>query len=706
MDDSNPPMNSHQADSTPMISGDHTDVYRLIADSTWDWELWLGPDGMVRYASPSCERISGYRQAAFLADPNMLAAIVHPEDRESFARHREQEKQDAGLLTHEYRIITRTGEERWLSHVCQAMHGDDGRLLGRRASNREITDRVRAEQAYHNLVDHSLQGFLIFQDGMVVFANAMAAEMTGFGNAELLHWHAEDMIHRIHPDDKALVWSRFQARVAGQTVPHHYGFRFIRKDGVIRHWEIFSTMLPYWGRPAVHVAILDVTERKAVEEEKDRVLSELRDSETRFRRRSTELEALHDVSLQLNTQPHTAKLLQLIIDQSVKLLDVEAGMLFLYDPESDQLCGEIATDYLTEFIGMKLDRGQGLAWQAFTNRRGMTISNYPGWANRVAVQQRRPLLTNLLAVPLLGASGVLGVLDLGSERRTFGEHDVWLAEMFAAQASAALENARLVAEVRRQAGEMTALANDNAHLLEVERQQFQRLQESQTQMVRVEKMAALGRMAAALAHEINNPLQAIQSHVELVMDFQLTPDQQADFLAVVRAEMERLTEIVQRVLDFSRPALALRQPVEIDDLIHRTLVLAGKQLQRHGIQVATAVEGGLAVAVGRDQMVQVFLNLVINAVEAIGNNGRIEIRADGQDGYARIAFANDGPCIPAEHLPHLFEPFYTTKPDGTGLGLAVSQNLVAQYGGEIAVANCIDGPGVVFTVHLPLVQAA
>lgn len=698
-------MNSPQADPTPSISDDHAGFFRLIADSTYDWELWLGPDGEVRYVSPSCERITGYRADAFLADPAMLAALVHPEDRASFARHLEEETQSDGPLLFEYRIVTRAGEERWLSHVCHSVQGADGSPLGRRASNRDVTDRVRVEQAYRNLVDHSLQGLVIFQDGVVVFANARATEMTGFSNEELMQWHAEDMIFRIHPDDQPFVWTRFQARVAGRAAPHHYGFRFIRKDGEVRHWEVSSIMAPHLGRPSVQVAMFDVTERRQAEEEKERALAELRESETRFRRRSTELEALHDVSLQLNTQPNAAKLVQLILDQSVRLIDVEAGMLFLYDPKRDQLCGEMATDYLTEFIGTRLDRGQGLAWQAFTNRRGMFVSNYQSWAERVPMQSRRPLLSNLLAVPLLGKNGVLGVLDLASEKRVFTEQDIWLAEMFAAQATVALENAHLVAEVQSQARAMAALASENAHLLEMERQQHQRLQESQAHMVRVEKMAALGRMAAALAHEVNNPLQAIQSHVELLIDFPLPPDQQTEFLGVVRAEMARLTEIVQRVLDFSRPALAPRQPAEIDDLIQRTLALASKQLQRQAVRIATAVESGLTVAVGRDQMVQVFLNLVINAVEAIGREGRIEIRANRQDGYARIAFANDGPCIPDEHLPHLFEPFYTTKTDGTGLGLAVSQNLVAQYGGEIAVANCVDGPGVVFTVRLPLVQA-
>lgn len=655
---------------------DQTDAFRLVADFTYDWEMWLGPQREVLYVSPSCERISGYRPATFLADQGMLTAIIHPDDRAAFAHHLEHEFERSEPLALEFRIVTRTGEERWISHVCQPVHGVDGRWLGRRASNRDATNRVRAEETYRNLVTYSLQGLVIFQDDVLVFANPIAAGMTGYSLEELLQWRAEDMIAKIHADDRPFVWGQFQDRVAGKTVPHHYNFRFVRKDGIVRHWEIFSAMFDYRGRPAIHVSLLDVTERCEAEAAKDRALAELRESEARFRHRSAELETLHDISLQLNSQMDASVLLRLILDQAIALLDVEAGLFFLYDSNRDQLVGEIATDYLTEFVGMRLDRGQGLAWQVFEGRRAQTVSNYDQWSKRIAAQPQRPLLRNLLAVPLIGKDGVLGVLDLGSEDREFTDHDIWLTEMFAAQATVALESARLLARVERQTNEL----------------------------VRVEKMAALGRMAAALAHEINNPLQAIQSHVELVMDFPLPAQQQAEFLGVVRAEIARLTEIVQRVLDFSRPALAPRRPVAVDEMIRETLALANKQLQRSAIQVTTALEDGLIVSVGPDQIIQVFLNLVINAVEAIGHDGAIVIQAVGDGDRAVITIANDGPAIAEQDLPHVFEPFYTTKADGTGLGLAVSQNLVAQYGGRIAVANRSGSQGVVFTVSLPLAQ--
>ena len=439
---------------------DQADALRLIADFAYDWEMWLGPQRETLYVSPSCQRITGYRPTAFLADPGMLTAIVHPNDRDAYAHHLEHEFSHPEALTMEFRIVTRAGEECWISHVCQPVHGADGRWLGRRVSNRDVTDRVRAEEAYRNLVDHSLQGLVIFQDGLLVFANQAASEMTGFSQAELLHWRAEDMVSQIHADDRAFVWKRFQERVAGKSLPHHYGFRFVRKDGVVRHWEIFSSMLDYRGKPAIHVALLDVSEQYEAEAEKERALAELQASEARHRRRSAELETLHDISLQLNSQMDTTALLQLILDEAITLLDVDAGIFFLYDPAHDDLCAEYATEYLAEFLGVHLRRDEGMAGQVFQSRQAIIVNDYPGWARRVSLQAQRPRLRNLMAVPLNGKDGVLGVLDLGSEHHEFNEHDVWLAEMFAAQAAVALDSARLLARVEGQSREMVRVRKD------------------------------------------------------------------------------------------------------------------------------------------------------------------------------------------------------------------------------------------------------
>ena len=120
--------------------------FRTVADWTYDWELWLDPQGQIVYSSPSCERITGYSPSNFTTDPDLLIRIVHPDDRNFYEGHHQLIHDDkAGVEKEEYRILTRIGEERWIEHICRPVFGIDNRYLGRRVSNRDITERKRAE---------------------------------------------------------------------------------------------------------------------------------------------------------------------------------------------------------------------------------------------------------------------------------------------------------------------------------------------------------------------------------------------------------------------------------------------------------------------------------------------------------------------------------------------------------------------------------
>jgi PAS domain S-box-containing protein len=230
------------------------------------------------------------------------------------------------------------------------------------------------------------------------------------------------------------------------------------------------------------------------------------------------------------------------------------------------------------------------------------------------------------------------------------------------------------------------------------------LKKAEEQNIRAERLAALGQMAAALAHEINNPLQAIRSILDLVLDFPLETEERENNLRIIRQEIERLSEVTERVVNFARPARIPRRAASVGDLVQQTLTLAGKHLQHSRVKVVTDLQDLPPVLVAPEQITQVFLNLVLNAIEEMreGGNLRIALRREGKN--AIVSFANDGPIIPPDVMPHIFEPFFTTKPDGSGLGLSVSQSLVMQQGGSISVENAGDERGVVFTVRLPLAE--
>jgi len=127
--------------------------FRTVADFSHDWEYWISPDGDSVYVSPSSQRITGYSPDAFHRDPKLLKAICHPDDHELLASHMRQEMDSSEALSIDFRITTRSGEERWIGHVCQPVYTSDGALLGRRATNRDITKRKRAEQEREKVVE-------------------------------------------------------------------------------------------------------------------------------------------------------------------------------------------------------------------------------------------------------------------------------------------------------------------------------------------------------------------------------------------------------------------------------------------------------------------------------------------------------------------------------------------------------------------------
>jgi PAS domain S-box-containing protein len=226
--------------------------------------------------------------------------------------------------------------------------------------------------------------------------------------------------------------------------------------------------------------------------------------------------------------------------------------------------------------------------------------------------------------------------------------------------------------------------------------------QAEQRAIQAEQMATLGWLAAALAHEINNPLQIIQAHLDLVLDFPLEEAEGEECLRVIRQTISRLSDTTRSVLEFARPGSSLAQPVDVNDVLREVLILSNKRLQQNHIQVAIDRQPVPPVLTSPGQLAQVFLNLVLNAVEAMPDGGRLRIHVYPDGDQVAVAFTNGGPPIPPEILPHLFEPFITTKPEGTGLGLWVSNTLVCQQGGVLNVQNLKNERGVTCTVTLPV----
>jgi signal transduction histidine kinase len=432
----------------------------------------------------------------------------------------------------------------------------------------------------------------------------------------------------------------------------------------------------------------ETAQRKQAEAAGQAYAEEIRKLNRDLERRARRLSALHNASQAIATSFDKEEILRFVTACIRESLDVEEVSVYLRDSLIGDLVIAATIPSDPGWTGVRIPEIAGIiGWSVHEKQAALVndIRNDPSFCAQIEVQDGM-LPRSFLAVPMITGDDVIGVISAINKRDgQFTRDDLEIAEMMASCAAIAIQNSRLC---------------------EAEQEQSQSLKALQAQLIEVEKMADLGRIAVTLAHEINNPLQAMQSHLELAMDFPLPLEERRQCLCVTRQEIGRLSEITQRVLNFARPTIAQPHPVSIAELVRQTLALTSKQLQRSNIQVTTDIPELLQVLAVPDQLVQVFLNLVINAIEAIHDHGHIQIHAHAEGSRGVVSFANDGPIIPPEDLSRIFERYFTSKPDGTGLGLPVSQHLVQQHGGTLTAMNQANGKGALFTIELPLMCAA
>ncbi len=261
---------------------DSQERLKTVADFTYDWEYWTGSDGRYIYVSPSCERITGYRMEEFFKNPSLLREITHPDDLEAIEHHLDEHNREGqGSAEIDFRIIRPDGEVRWIAHVCQGVYGADGKWLGRRASNRDATDRRHAdeilrdsEERYRMLVETMAEGLALGDENYnFTYVNGPFCRMLGYTQDEML---GKPMLDFVHPEFKHVMEARQAERRSGEE--GSYEFAWLAKDGytlwtIISPKGIFDSDGTFCGSLGV---VTDITDRKRTERE-------LQDSEEKYR---------------------------------------------------------------------------------------------------------------------------------------------------------------------------------------------------------------------------------------------------------------------------------------------------------------------------------------------------------------------------------------------------------------------------------------
>ena len=257
------------------------------------------------------------------------------------------------------------------------------------------------------------------------------------------------------------------------------------------------------------------------------------------------------------------------------------------------------------------------------------------------------------------------------------------------------------AEVLDAAGQVTAVVSVMHDLSEIRELERRRVEQ---QLFESEKLAAVGRLAASIAHEVNNPLEAIKNSLYLLSTGK-SVEQNSRFLDVARKETERVSHIIRQMLGFARRSGEVEW-AEVNQILEETLILVEKKMRQARVEVVRRFDEKLPKVRARaDQLRQVFLNLLLNAQQAMEKGGRITIETSVYEQALQptvsVRISDTGRGIPEVEIPRIFEPFFSTRTKGTGLGLWVTQDIVRHHGGRIEVTS-EEGKGTTFDVILPV----
>ena len=409
----------------------------------------------------------------------------------------------------------------------------------------------------------------------------------------------------------------------------------------------------------------------------------------RWRRRKIDRRAFQDLGRSLALIVDREALESSVAARIRELFDPDRLIIFQPDPDGVSFVPSFANGLRPEELaGVRIaSRGKLARWLS-VNETSLVLDRRSSIYEYLDASERE-LLERLrldLCVPMIHLNRLIAILLLGADRKDWSpaRAEIEALNMLASQASLAFENAALY------------------------RAQSERLD----RLHRAERLAAVGQLAAGLAHEIRNPLTAIRSTMQYLLKGTVRGEPHHDLIEELLSEVDRINSTVGGLLSLSRSGEM--RLAEIDLLAPLTASLHLLQARADELQVVLEASLGcepLRVLGDLGQLKQVFLNLLLNAIQSMPGGGRITITAgpsepppeDGAVRWGQVRIVDNGPGIPADELRRVFDPFFTTKRDGTGLGLAICHGIVEQHQGEIRLESEV-GRGTTALVLLPLME--
>jgi len=610
----------------------------------------------------------------------------------------------------------------------------------------EVTIRTRdlnySQERLHLFLEAASDAIISTdQTGTIIYANKTAEEVFDYQREEILGknialltpreiWqvaqtsvHMRDS-HLSHPVGKTLEsWGIKKDRT---TFPIEFSISVFARDS-----ESFFTSI-----------IRDISKRKKLEQKLQEYTStleekvkertfELTQSQQRLNEKVAELSILNEIGEALSSTMELELVLDIILVGATSHhgLGFNRAFLFLLNEDGSYLEGKVAVGpahaeeahrVWSEILGKQMTLKEML--YSYT-RQQETVDSYVNELVRrirVPLQDSNNILTHVVTtcnpfnivdaashplvpqelidmlhchafavVPLIAREKVLGVLwaDNAITQKPIEDRDVERLRIFSNNASLALENSNLYKNIRDKVAELNRA--------------YQELQENKDRLVRTEKLAAVGEMSAMVAHAIRNPLTAIGGFARRLFKNEHSNSAINKYLKIIIEEIDRLEVLLNEILDFVRPREPNLRTVCINELLENTLEMLAEEFTSRAITVLTQLAPELPpVTVDSDQFKEVFLNMLRNAMDAMPAGGTLTASTMAEDHWVKITFADSGAGISDGDAEKIFHPFFTRKAQGSGLGLAMSNQIVAFHGGHITLRRG-ESAGATFDIFLP-----
>ncbi|HJS30185.1 MAG TPA: GAF domain-containing protein, partial [Anaerolineales bacterium] len=398
------------------------------------------------------------------------------------------------------------------------------------------------------------------------------------------------------------------------------------------------------------------------------------------------LQASRETSIDIGADLDLDTLLRRVVNRTRQLVGVKGAEIGLVEEEAEVIRVLVSENPWNDYSGLTFPLMSGVAGMVAALGEPLVVNDYNTWSGKMTSDRRAPF-SSVAGVPLNYKGQVIGTLTVYDDQpeRILGKDDVELLELVAPQVAVYIRHAKLYQELQER----------------IEAQQL-----AERRLIQSARLAAVGEMAAGIAHEFNNPLTVISGFAELVLDEVASDFKQRPDIELILREANRARAVVRRLLDFSRQSESVRERLDINVVIDDVFALVKHLARTGGVEIQLELGEDLPlVYVDSNQMKQVLLNIIHNSLQAMPEGGVLKITSAAEHrndrGWVSISVKDQGQGIPKENLDKIFEPFFTTKPtgDGTGLGLAISYGIISDHGGLLEVES-EEGEGVLIKIWL------